>query len=99
MNRLLLLIPIIACSLLAGSCVTENEDTVKTTGTTAYRSDVSDFAGFYYIEGDDGKKYYPIDLPQEFRTKEIRVRFEARELGSFPHFGIPRVELLHIEKV
>ena len=31
--------------------------------------------GFYGIVADDGERYLPADLPQEFRADGLRVRF------------------------
>jgi hypothetical protein len=33
--------------------------------------------GFYGIVGDDGKNYDPINMPQEFKVNDLRVRFTA----------------------
>ena len=87
MNRLLLLISIIAMLLHGESCKTENEDTFVTTGTIVF---LSFEGGFYGIRGDDGKNYDPISLPDEFRKDGLRVRFEAKELpdrASFHMWG------------
>ena len=35
--------------------------------------------GFYGIVGDDGGKYFPINLDESFREDGLRVRFTVRE--------------------
>jgi hypothetical protein len=34
--------------------------------------------GFYAIEGDDGKKYDPINLPESFKRNGLKVKVTAR---------------------
>ena len=103
MVRLLCLISIIAGLIAVQSCAVENEDAFRTTGTIAYRSDVLDFQGFYFIVGDNGREYYPTNLPDEFQHQGLRVRFEAREVpNTRPIAGWgngPVIELVHIDKI
>jgi hypothetical protein len=104
MVRLLCLIALIAGSITFQSCAVDNEDTFKTSGAIAYRSDVfTDFQDFYYIVGDDGSEYYPTNLPDEFRHKGMCIRFEAREMPNtrlIEGWGNgPVIELVHIEKI
>jgi hypothetical protein len=89
---------IVLCALLARACTTENDEAVKTTGTVVY---LSFEGGFYGIKGDDGRSYDPANLPEDFRTDGLRVRFEAKELtgsASFHMWGVP-IELIHIRKL
>jgi hypothetical protein len=94
---------VFVCVASVQSCTTEPEDTFKTTGIIAYRSDAMDFMGFYFIIGDDGSEYYPTNLPDEFQHKGMRVRFEARELPKTrPIAGWgngPVIELVHIQMI
>jgi hypothetical protein len=103
MVRLFWLIAIISGSIALQSCAVENEDAFRTTGTIAYRSDVLDFQGFYFIVTDDGSKYYPTNLPEEFHHQRMRIRFEAREVpNARPIAGWgngPVIELVYIEKI
>ena len=103
MSRLLSMLVIVLSGIALQSCAVENEDTFKTTGIIAYRSDALDFAGFHYIKGDDGQEYYPKNLPEEFRQAGLRIRFEAREVENrTPIVGWgsgPVVELIRIEKI
>jgi hypothetical protein len=103
MSRLLSVLVIIFGAIALQSCAVENEDTFKTTGIIAYRSDVGDFIGFHYIKGDDGKDYYPKYLPEEFHQAGLRIRFEAREVENrTPIAGWgngPVIELVHIQKI
>jgi len=103
MARAVCLIAIIAGSIAVQSCAVGSDDTFKTTGTVAYRSDVLDFQGFYFIVGDNGSEYYPTNLPDEFQHQGMRIRFEAREVpNTRPIAGWgngPVIELVHIDKI
>ncbi|MEK6756891.1 MAG: hypothetical protein AABZ02_12130 [Bacteroidota bacterium] len=98
MTRILDLAVLLTCSALLLSCMTEDENSVKLTGTVIY---VSLEGGFYGIKGDDGKNYDPVNLPEEFRKDGLRVRFEAKELkdrASFHMWGI-LIEIVSIQKL
>ncbi len=103
MFRLLSVLVIIVSSIALQSCTVENEDTFRTTGIIAYRSDAMDFIGFYFIIGDDGREYYSANLPDEFQHTGMRIRFEAREVqNTRPIAGWgsgPVIELVHIQKI
>lgn len=97
-TRILLAALIAVCALLAQSCTTENENTLKLSGTIIF---LSFEGGFYGIKGDDGRNYDPINLPDDFRKDGVRVRFEAKELtgrASYHMWGT-MVELVHIQKL
>lgn len=72
------------------------------TGTIVY----NDFeGGFYGIIADDGFGFFrnldPINLPDEFKEEDLRVRFKVGMLYgqvSFHMWGIS-VKLLEIEKI
>lgn len=104
MVRLLTLVAFVAGAVAQQSCAVDNEDTFKTTGTIALTSDVNgDFMDFYFIAGDDGRQYYPVNLPGEFQHNGMRVRLEAREVpNTRPIAGWgsgPFVELVHVQKI
>jgi len=103
MVRLLSVLIIIFGAMSLQSCTVQNEETFKTTGIIAYRSDVGDFMGFYFIIGDDGSEHYPTNLPVEFQHTGMRIRFEAREVAKTrPIAGWgdgPVIELVHIQKI
>jgi hypothetical protein len=103
MSRLLSVLVIVLSAIALQSCAVENEDTFKITGITAYRSDALDFMGFHYIKGDNGKEYYPKNLPEEFQQVGLRIRFEAREVENrTPIAGWahgPVIEIVHIQKI
>jgi hypothetical protein len=69
----------------------------------ALRSDAQDFKGFYFIKADDGKEYYPINLPDEFQRVGLRIRFEAKEVNDgqlIVGWGRDsKIELVHIQKL
>jgi len=57
--------------------------------------------GFYGIVGDDGKRYDPMNLGQQFREDGLRIRFEAKirkDVASFHMWGTI-VEITKIEKL
>jgi hypothetical protein len=57
--------------------------------------------GFYTIDADDGKKYEPINLPDEFAMDGLKVRVTARSLddmASINMYGII-IEIILIEKL
>ena len=55
--------------------VRRQADTVEIQGTVV-RKDLE--GGFYAIEGDDGRTYDPINLPEFFKKNGLRVRVTAR---------------------
>lgn len=67
------------------------------TGTVVY---LSFEGGFYGIVADDGKKYDPINMPEEFKVDGLRVRFTANltNYASFHMWGYV-VELFFIERL
>ena len=68
------------------------------TGTVRY---IDLEGGFYGIIGDDGKKYLPIDLDQQYKTDGLKVRFRfkaRRDVMTITMWGIP-VEVLVIDKI
>jgi hypothetical protein len=78
--------------------VTRDGDLVSGTGTVRF---VELEGGFYAIEGDDQQSYDPTDLPADFRTEGLRVRFTAKlrpDLASI-HMAGPIVEILKIERL
>jgi hypothetical protein len=50
-------------------------DTFEITGTIVYKNLEG---GFFAIEGDDGSKYNPINLPESFRKDGLKVKVSAR---------------------
>lgn len=74
----------------------EDENVISGTGTVVY---IRLEGGFYGIMGDDGKRYYPLNLPEEYRVEGLRVRFEGvirSDVATFHMWGTP-VELKSIE--
>jgi hypothetical protein len=89
---------VVAVIIALPSCTTENDDAVKVTGTIVF---LSFEGGFYGIKGDDGKNYDPTNLPQEFRSDGLRVRFAAKELPgrASVHMWGTIVEIVTIQKL
>lgn len=50
-------------------------DTVEILGTVVYKNLEG---GFFAIDGDDGRKYDPIKLPESFRKDGLQVKVSAR---------------------
>jgi len=98
MTRLMVVMYLTVCVLLAPACTNQSEDTFISTGTVVF---LSLEGGFYGIKGDDGRNYDPMNLPVEFQKEGLRIRFEAKELtdrASFHMWG-KIVEIKHIEKL
>lgn len=94
----LLLATLLAWSTVVYSCATVRGDRMKATGTVVY---LPIEGGFYGIQGDDGKKYDPANLPREFRKDGLRVRYEVKEVKgrASVHMWGTIVEVVHIEKL
>lgn len=76
----------------------EQENTILRSGTVRF---IDLEGGFYGIIGDDGKKYDPVNLSQEFQVDGLPVRFEAKirgDVASIRMWGTP-IEIVKIEKV
>jgi hypothetical protein len=98
MSRIVVIALALIVAFLLQSCMVENEDAVKSTGTVVF---LSFEGGFYGIKGDDGKNYDPTNLPQELQKEGTRVRFEAKELTgrASVHMWGTIVELVTIQKI
>ncbi len=73
-------------------------DAQMQTGTIRYL----DFeGGFYGIVADNGEKYDPLNLPKEYKTDRLRVKFQVREKKDMAgiHMWGKIVEILKIEKL
>lgn len=63
------------------------KDTFEITGTVVYKNIEG---GFFAIDADDGRKYDPINLPEEFRKDGLKVKLTARlkrDAVSFHMYG------------
>jgi len=93
-NIFIVLIILILIPIIVG-CI-ENE--IQGTGKIIY----NDFeGGFYGIISDDGEKYDPINLPDEYKENEINVRFRLNILDNqtSTHMWGTIVEIIEIEKL
>ena len=57
--------------------------------------------GFYAIEGDDGRVYDPIDLPEQFKKDGLKVKIKAKlrnDVGSIHMVG-DIIEIVDIDEV
>jgi hypothetical protein len=56
--------------------------------------------GFYGIQGDDGKRYDPVNLPARFRQEGLRVKFSGKVLkeGVSVHMWGELIELESISR-
>jgi hypothetical protein len=84
----------LAVFILAGCMLIENQDAAPV------RSDTFEFqgtvlkndleGGFFAIEGDDGKTYEPINLPEAFKQDGMRVKATVlirKDFGSIHMVG------------
>ncbi|MFH1462185.1 MAG: hypothetical protein ABIG08_00570 [bacterium] len=57
--------------------------------------------GFYGLIADDGKKYDPTNLPQEFQKDNLKVEFKAKTKGDLESFHMwgTIVDIIEIEKI
>ena len=70
-------------------------DSFEIIGTVAYKNLEG---GFYAIDGDDGKKYNPINLPEPFREDGLKVKVTARKqdaMSAHMYGGI--IEVVDVE--
>ena len=71
------------------------KDAFEITGTVVYKNIEG---GFFAIDGDDGRKYDPISLPQNYRKHGLKVKVTARlkpDAVSFHMYG-PIIEVVKI---
>lgn len=92
-----------ACSPTGAGLVTADpvvRDGDLVTGTGTVRWYIFE-GGFFAIAGDDGTTYDPIQLPAEFRTDGVRVRFRARMRNDLVgvHMAGPIVEVLEVSRL
>ncbi len=97
-NKVLVATYILPILLLPG-CIgfQEKQNIIEGRGTIKY---ISLEGGFYGIIGDRGDKYFPLNLPEEFRQDCLRVEFKAKirkDVATIQMWGVP-VELIEIKK-
>jgi inhibitor of cysteine peptidase len=94
MKKYLIAIFLISSAILFSSC----EELYSSVGTVKY---IGLEGGFWGIIGDDGKKYDPINLPDEFKAEDLKVYFEykiAEDQISFHMWG-QLIEITKIRKI
>ena len=94
------LVLLVSCHSTA-SGVGERKDQVDIMSATGTVKFIDLEGGFYGIVGDDGKKYDPTNLGQQFREDGLRIRFEAkirRDVASIHMWGMI-VDITKIEKL
>lgn len=73
-----LLVFLMTITVAIAACATGNDTTeenvIETTGTVQY---VDLEGGFYGLVADDGTRYDPSGLPDEFQEDGLRVEFQA----------------------
>lgn len=79
------------------SATAQEENVLRFTGTVVY---VPVEGGFFGIQGDDGRKYDPRNLPEEFRRDKLPVRVVARPVEGAVGFHMwgRIVDIVRIEK-
>jgi len=83
--------------LLMGKEDIEN-NIIEDIGTVKY---IPIEGGFYGIISDSGERYLPLNLPDEFKKDNIKVKFKAivkKKVITFQMWGKP-VEILEINKI
>ncbi|MBC7217078.1 MAG: hypothetical protein H5U36_02670 [Candidatus Caldatribacterium sp.] len=70
---------------------------IRGTGTVTY---VPLEGGFFGIVADNGKRYEPVNLPEDFREDGLRVAFVAEPFeGMSSHMWGELIRLVRIEKL
>ena len=91
-----------AALLLIGGCKTTNqnpeEGVIESTGTVEY---IDLEGGFYGIVSEDGRRFDPTDLAEEFRQDGLRIRFRVRPREGLvgTHMWGTLVEVLEIKRL
>ncbi|GAB7015010.1 hypothetical protein [Methanogenium cariaci] len=89
---LTVLLCLVAVAVLACGCTdggTDNPDAVSGTGTVVY-NDLE--GGFYGIVTDDGTRYLPINMPDEFKQDKLPVTFTGivqKDVVTIQQWGTP----------
>jgi putative hemolysin len=94
---LTLLGAVVVCGCMAAGGEDRPADRISGNGTITY---VDLEGGFYGIVADDGARYLPTNLPEEYRTDGLRVAFVVDPLNdtaTIQQWGTP-VEIIEIEK-
>jgi len=85
----LTLAALIAALCIAGCTGTRDDGSFTATGTVTH---VELEGGFYGIVTDDGARYLPLDLSEEYRTDGMRVTFTAvpaEDTATIQQWGTP----------
>lgn len=97
-----IIVLVLAILFMAAACRTSDQtgdgEVVATTGTVQY---VDLEGGFYGIVAEDGTRYDPVDLNEEFREDGLRVRFRAErqeDVVSIRMWG-EAIRILAIERL
>ena len=94
--------------LVAGCCspavsgdnrpASDDGDLLRFTGRVVF---VSLEGGFYGLVAEDGRKYDPLNLPQEYRRDGLQVRVTARPVQNAVGFHMwgTRIEIINIKRL
>ena len=88
---------VIACGCMAAGGDETPADRISGNGTVTY---IDLEGGFYGIVADDGERYLPADLPEEYRIDGLRVWFTAdvaHDIATIQQWGTP-VDIVSVEK-
>ncbi|RLG67596.1 hypothetical protein DRN93_04250, partial [archaeon] len=69
------IVVLVLASGLIGWKYFQGEEVISANGTIKY---IPIKGGFYGIITDEGKKYLPLNLPEEFKKDGLRVWFKAK---------------------
>ena len=79
-----------------GACAEDDGEKLEFTGVLVWKEFEG---GFFTIDADNGKKYDPVDLPEDFKEDGLRVHVVARprpEMAGIHMYGT-LIEIIKIE--
>jgi len=84
--------------IIAGTPQSQNKNEQMTSGTILH---IPIEGGFYRLITDDGTKYDPINLPEEYKQNGLRVKFQVNQKKSMAsvHMWGTIVEIVKIENL
>ncbi|MDT8358214.1 MAG: hypothetical protein RQ758_06895 [Methanomicrobiaceae archaeon] len=88
---------VVAALVIVSGCINGGpvQETITDSGTVTY---VELEGGFYGIVADDGTRYLPQNLPEEFAQDGLEVTFTAkvlRDVATIQQWGTP-IEIIEI---
>lgn len=102
MRRFTLLLLLLLSILMLTACVSARDkmaapNTITINGTISYKTFEG---GFWAVDGDDGGRYTPMNLSEEFLEDKLSVQVSAivrTDMASFHKYG-KMIEIVSIDK-